>query len=85
MNKSHTHATHPALIKRLKRAEGHLRHVISMIETEQPCLNIAQQLSAVESAITAAKRVLIHDHIDHCLNHDTAQVLEEMKALSKLL
>ncbi|HGW4928747.1 TPA: metal-sensing transcriptional repressor, partial [Pseudomonas aeruginosa] len=49
------------------------------------CLDIARQLAAVESAVTAAKRVLIHDHIDHCLSHDEDSVLVEMKALTKLL
>lgn len=85
MTQPDQHSTHPALVKRLKRAQGHLRHVISMIEEKQPCLDIARQLTAVESAITAAKRVLIHDHIDHCLSHDATSVLEEMKALTKLL
>lgn len=85
MSEPHKHATHPDLIKRLKRAEGHLRHVIGMIEAEQGCLDIARQLAAVESAITSAKRVLIHDHIDHCLDHDAGEVLAEMKALTKLL
>ncbi|WP_454693399.1 metal-sensing transcriptional repressor [Achromobacter aegrifaciens] len=56
-----------------------------MIEAGEPCLDIARQRSAVESAMTAAKRVLIHDHIDHCLDHDAASVLTEMKALAKLL
>lgn len=85
MSLSSTHASHPELIKRLKRAEGHLRHVIGMIEGQRPCLDIARQLAAVESAVTAAKRVLIHDHIDHCLDHDTGESLAEMKALTKLL
>lgn len=85
MQGPHRHATHPDLVKRLKRAEGHLRHVIGMIEAGAPCLDIARQLAAVESAVTAAKRVLIHDHIDHCLDHDAGEVLAEMKALTKLL
>lgn len=85
MMESHKHTSHPDLVKRLKRAEGHLRHVIGMIEAEEPCLDVARQLSAVESAVTAAKRALIHDHIDHCLDHDAASALPEMKALAKLL
>ncbi|WP_439604229.1 metal-sensing transcriptional repressor [Shinella sp.] len=64
----HRHASHPAIVKRLKRAEGHLRSVVAMIEREQPCLDIAQQLHAVEKAVAQAKRTLIHDHLDHCLN-----------------
>ncbi|WP_018952455.1 metal-sensing transcriptional repressor [Thioalkalivibrio sulfidiphilus] len=79
----HRHTTHPAIVKRLRRAEGHLRHVIAMIESEEPCLDIARQLQAVESALTAAKRTLIHDHIDHCLSEGDA--LDELKALAKLL
>ncbi|WP_313312422.1 metal-sensing transcriptional repressor, partial [Aeromonas sp. QDB03] len=56
MEDMHKHTTHPDLVKRLKRAEGHLRHVIGMIEGGETCLDIARQLAAVESAVTAAKR-----------------------------
>lgn len=85
MTDAHRHRSHPDLIKRLKRAEGHLRHVIGMIEAERPCLDIVRQLAAVESSVIAAKRVSIHVYIDHCLDHDAADVLEEMKALTRLL
>lgn len=77
--------THPALVSRLKRAEGHLRHVIAMIEQRKPCTDVATQLHAVERAVTAAKRTLIHDHIDHCLGEVGAGELAEMRALTKLL
>ncbi len=79
------HATHPAIVARLRRAEGHLRHVTRMIEEGQPCLDVARQLQAVESAITAAKRTLIHDHMDHCLRPGEDHALDELKALAKLL
>jgi DNA-binding FrmR family transcriptional regulator len=59
---------HPEIVKRLRRAEGHLRSVIAMIEAERPCLAIAQQMHAVEKAIGQAKKVLIEDHLDHCLD-----------------
>ncbi len=71
------HASHPALIARLKRADGHLRAVIGMIEAGKPCLEIAQQIQAVEKAVTNAKRALIHDHMDHCLD---AEGLESDRA-----
>ena len=58
---------HPAIVKRLKRADGHLRMIIEMIEKGRPCHQLAQQLQAVESAIENAKKALIHDHISHCL------------------
>jgi len=63
----HVHATHPQIVKRLRRADGHLKSVIEMIEGGQSCLDIAQQLHAVEKAIAQAKKTLIHDHLEHCL------------------
>lgn len=86
------HASHPEIVKRLKRANGHLSSVIGMIETQRSCADIAQQLLAVERAITQAKRTLIQDHIDHCLDvalqnpdADGAQVAAEFKAITKYL
>lgn len=84
MTEAHRHATHPELIKRLRRAEGHLRHVVEMISEGKPCHDTAVQLHAVERAITAAKRTLIHDHIDHCLGEGEGDI-DEMRALAKLL
>ena len=62
------HSNHPEIIKRLKRADGHLQKIIQMIEQGRPCPQVAQQLQAVESAIENAKKALIHDHISHCVN-----------------
>jgi DNA-binding FrmR family transcriptional regulator len=67
MTKTERHSSHPRISARLKRANGHLTAVIDMIAEGRPCAQIAQQLHAVEKAVTNAKRALIHDHIDHCL------------------
>ena len=85
MTETPIHASHPDLVKRLKRAEGHLRHVVGMIEAGRPCTEIALQLQAVERAVTAAKRVLIHDHIDHGLGQGGDGDLAELRALARLL
>ncbi len=63
------HTSHPDIIKRLKRASGHLKSIIDMLEGDRGCMEIAQQLQAVEKAVTNAKKTLVHDHIDHCLEH----------------
>ncbi len=39
-----------------------------MIETDRPCVDIAQQLNAVEKALQQAKKTLIHDHLGHCVD-----------------
>jgi len=87
-----THASHPDIIKRLKRAEGHLKSIIAMIEDGRACLDIAQQLQAVESAVCNAKKALVHDHIDHCLEHavrdgtrNATDTIREFKAITKYL
>jgi len=86
MIKSHVHASHTALIARLKRADGHLRAVIDMIEKGKPCLEIAQQMQAVEKAVANAKRALIHDHLDHCLDAEhSAADRDELKAIARYL
>ena len=86
------HTSHPDILKRLKRAEGHLRRVIEMIESELPCLEIAQQMHAVANALVNAKTTFIHDHIEHCLEHAleqrrtlTSKDLQEFKQISKYL
>ena len=86
MTTTATHPTHPKLVARLKRADGHLRSVIEMIETGRPFAEIAQQLQAVEKAVTNAKRVLIHDHIDHCLDVEgSATDRAELKEIARYL
>ena len=86
------HANHPDIIKRLKRAEGHLRSLVGMMEAGRPCLDLAQQLHAVEKAVANAKRELIHEHIDHCLEaasdgrgRTSRHALVEFKTITKYL
>ncbi|KPA89373.1 MULTISPECIES: metal-sensing transcriptional repressor [Pseudomonas] len=88
----HTHQSHEAIVKRLKRAEGHLRSIVTMIEHGRACVDIAQQLHAVEKAVCQAKRTLIQDHIDHCLEHAVGALadgerapLEEFRQITKYL
>ncbi len=71
MSEQHLHKSHPNIVKRLKRAEGHLRAITAMIEDGRSCLDVAQQLHAVEKAVSQAKKTLIQDHIDHCLEQAT--------------
>ena len=83
------HSSHPRIIARLKRAEGHIRSIIAMIEGGRPCADLAQQLHAVEAAVANAKRELIHDHIEGCLGQAEGVALmddlEEIKRLTKYL
>ena len=86
------HASHPDIIARLRRAHGHLASVIQMIEAGRPCADLAQQLHAVEKAVANAKRELIQDHIDHCLEgavgrggREAKAAMAEVKTITKYL
>jgi DNA-binding FrmR family transcriptional regulator len=74
------HHSHADVINRLKRADGHLRNILSMLENGRGCLALAQQLHAVEKAVANAKKLLIHDHIDHCLEETVGPVPRERRA-----
>jgi uncharacterized protein len=73
----------PEIATRLKRAHGHLSAVIEMLDVGRPCLDLAQQLHAVEKAIGNAKKELIKDHIRHCMEETSAALPREFKALIK--
>ena len=86
------HESHPEIIKRLKRLHGHLTSVIGMIEEGRSCVELAQQLHAVEKAVSNAKRELVQDHMEHCLGDgmsqsgkDAKNAMGEFKALAKYL
>jgi DNA-binding FrmR family transcriptional regulator len=86
------HHSHKDVVVRLNRAAGQIRNIVAMIEGQRSCLDIAQQMHAVEAAIGAAKKTLIKDHIDHCLD-EAAEVtgpgrrsaMAEFKEITKYL
>jgi len=71
----------PEIAARLKRAHGHLARVIDMLQQGDPCMDIAQQLQAVEKAILNAKRELIKDHLHHCLEQSSETMPKEVRNL----
>ncbi|HTR62447.1 MAG TPA: metal-sensing transcriptional repressor [Candidatus Binataceae bacterium] len=74
------HTSHPEILNRLRRADGHLRTIIEMIENHRECVVVAQQLHAVEKAVQNAKRIYIQDHIDNCLEEATGAMPREVRS-----
>ncbi|MGA2562410.1 MAG: metal-sensing transcriptional repressor [Steroidobacteraceae bacterium] len=73
----------PEIARRLKRAQGHLAGVIDMVEAGRPCMDLAQQLHAVERAIGNAKKELIKDHIHHCMDENAGAVPQDFRTMIK--
>lgn len=64
---AHTHTQTKAVINRLARAIGHLESVKRMVEDGRDCAEVLIQLAAVRSALNNTAKIILKDHIDHCL------------------
>ena len=64
---SHVHENQKAVVNRLARAIGHLNKVKRMVEEGYDCGEVLIQLAAVRSAIDNTGKVILNDHIRHCM------------------
>ena len=63
----HVHENQKAVINRLARALGHLEKVKRMVEEGEDCADVLVQLAAVRSAIDNTGKVILQDHMRHCM------------------
>lgn len=87
---SHTHTHTKAVLNRMARLIGHLESTKRMIENGRDCSEVLIQLSAVDSAIKAVGRIILKDHIEHCIvdaiKEGDNQAIEELnKAIDQFL
>jgi DNA-binding FrmR family transcriptional regulator len=78
------------VVNRLSRAIGHLERVKSMVEEDRDCADVLIQLAAVEAALKSTSKVIINEHIDHCIYHaiednDMELLSEFREAITKYL
>lgn len=72
---AHSHAHHHSeehrreVANRLARAIGHLQKVKQMVEDDEDCSDVLIQLAAVKSAINNTGKVILKDHMEHCIVH----------------
>ena len=65
----HVHENQKAVINRLSRAIGHLEKVRRMVENGEDCSDVLIQLAAVRSALDNTGKVILKDHLEHCIVH----------------
>ena len=87
---AHTHTQTKQVVNRLARAIGHLESVKAMVENGRDCTEVLIQLAAVQSALSGASRMILKDHISHCIvdavEHHDEQSLEDLNhAIDHLL
>ena len=64
---THSHTQTKAVLNRMSRAIGHLESVKRMVEDGRDCTEVLVQLAAVRSALNNTAKVILKDHIEHCL------------------
>ena len=64
---THTHQNTKAVLNRLSRAIGHMESIKRMVEDGRDCSEVLVQLSAVKAAINNTAKVILKDHIEHCM------------------
>ena len=63
----HGHENQKAVVNRLSRAFGHLEKVNRMVEEGHDCSEVLIQLAAVRSALDNTGKVILKDHMRHCM------------------
>ena len=64
---THSHEHTRAVVNRLSRAIGHLEAVRRMAEEGRDCSELLVQLAAVRSALDNTGKVILKDHMRHCM------------------
>lgn len=86
----HVHENTQAVLNRLSRAIGHLESVRKMVENGRDCSEVLIQIAAVRAAITNIGKVILQDHIQHCIvdavEQDDEQALDSLcQAIDKFI
>ena len=86
----HVHENTQDVLNRLSRAIGHLESVRKMVENGRDCSEVLIQIAAVRAAITNIGKVILQDHIQHCIvdavEHDDEQALDALcQAIDKFV
>ena len=87
---THSHEHTKAVLNRLSRAIGHLESIKKMVENGRDCSEVMIQLSAVKAAINNTGKVILQDHIQHCLvdaieSGDMKEIEELNKAIDRFI
>ena len=86
----HSHTQTKAVMNRLARISGHLEAIKRMVEDGRDCSDILIQISAVDSALVSVGKVILRDHIDHCIidavkDNDMEAVDNLKKAITRFI
>ena len=67
MQHQHTHSHTKKLIDRMSKIVGHTVSIKAMIEENRNCSEILIQIAAVRSALNSVGKLLLNEHVNHCV------------------
>lgn len=79
---THTHQNTKAVINRLAKIIGHLESIKRMVESGRDCSEVLIQLAAVKSAVNSTGKVILKDHLEHCIIDAVEQ--QDMETIKEL-
>ena len=82
---THSHTQTKAVLNRLSRAIGHLESVKRMVENGRDCTEVLVQLAAVRSALNSTAKVILKDHLEHCINEASSNDADQLAALNEAI
>lgn len=65
----HLHPNKKKVLNRLARIEGHVRSIKNMVDTNRDCSEVLIQIAAVRKALDNTAKVILRDHLEHCILH----------------
>ncbi len=77
-NHNHYHTHTKEVSNRLARAIGHLQKVKQMVDSGDDCSEVLIQLAAVKSALNNTGKLILKDHLEHCIVHAVEEGDEKM-------
>lgn len=80
---NHTHKSHKQVVNRLARIEGHVNAVKRMVVEGRDCPDVLLQVAAIRKAIDNTAKLILKDHLEHCLIHSIEEG-EQEAVLEKL-
>lgn len=77
------------LLARLKKSEGQVRGVMRMVEEDKYCVDVMNQVAAIQGALAEVSKHLLSRHLDTCVRNamesgkakDRTRVLDELQDL----
>ncbi|WP_196593853.1 metal-sensing transcriptional repressor [Pectinatus sottacetonis] len=86
----HAHTQTKAVLNRMARIIGHMNAVRGMVESGRDCSDVLIQLAAVNAAVTNVSKLILKDHMEHCIvdavkNNDMETIEKLKSAIDKFI